>query len=110
MINKYIDKASDKLPAYEQFSRSPSTAWAYALYILFFVYFVYEKFLKRDDCENRLATIEHVVGILDKLREEDRERIRVLEDALDMRNRAERRIRESVDSLHLKHYENTGLN
>lgn len=96
MIDKQVDKATDKLPSFDQFKKHTGSAVGYAFMVVFFFYFMYTEFWKKDDCGQRIATLERVLKKLEEDNMKKDERISSLEVALDIRNGVIKEVESSV--------------
>ena len=93
------DKITDKIPTIEEYRKSPNTAISYVVMILFFMYFVFQQFVKEDDCGNRIATLEKVIIQKDDMINKLNNRVSALEVALDVRTGVIKQVVEQTDSI-----------
>lgn len=99
MIENIPDKITDKVPGFEEYKKSTKSAISYIFMLMFFMYFLYSEFFKRDDCGQRIATLEKVINEQKEMDKKKDARISALEVALDIRNGVIKRVESKTDSL-----------
>lgn len=109
MIEKQVENLAQKIPSFEEFRKNKNSSWGYLFYICFFLYFIYKEFVQKDDCGQRIATLEAVMKDKDRTIQLQGERIRALEVAWDVRNGVIQRVEDVTDSLNRRKHETTGV-
>lgn len=99
MFNNLPDKVTDKVPDYREYKESPKTAVSYVFMLVFFIYFIYNEFVKEDDCGSRIVTLETVLKQKDLMINQLNTRVSILENALDTKNGVIKLIENKVDSV-----------
>lgn len=92
-------EVAEKIPDFEQYKSSPALARQYIFAILFILYFLYNEFIKKDDCGSRIETLETVIIDKDKVIIQLNNRVSRLETALDIKNGVLNRVESKADSL-----------
>lgn len=99
MIDKAVDKVTDKLPSLDQYKKDTKSAVSYVFMLVFFLYFIYNEFVKKDDCGSRVTTLETVIKDKDNMIQLLNKRVDRLEIALDTRNGVINRVKSTADSI-----------
>lgn len=76
---------ADKLPTVEQFNKNRGGAVSYIFMLIFFLYFFYNEFMKKDDCGQKIESFEKVILQKDNMINQLNIRVSKLETALDVK-------------------------
>ena len=89
---------ADKIPTVDQFNRNRGGAVSYIFMLIFFLYFFYNEFLKRDDCGQKIDSFEKVIIQKDAMINQLNTRVTKLETALDVKTGVIEKVEEKLVS------------
>lgn len=93
------DKALDKIPNFESFKKNEKSGTFYVFLIIFFCYFIYNEFVRREDCDKRIETMEKSGIYKDQMIDQLTKRVSILETALDVEKGVTKIVITKADSL-----------
>lgn len=92
------EKVAEKLPTVDQWRKYGSYAVTYVFMILFVLYFLYQQFLNKDQCSEKIAAFEQVIIQKDRMIEQLNQRVSKLENFIDVQNGVIKKVEETVSS------------
>lgn len=86
----------EKIPTPEQFVKNRGGMVSYIFMLIFFLYFFYNEFLKRDDCGQKIESFEKVIIQKDAMINQLNNRVSKLETALDVKTGVIQQVEEKL--------------